>query len=182
MLDGFRLGKRIYDSGYRPDFIVGLWRGGSAVGIVVQECLQYLGVDTDHIAIRTSYSGAPTYQRMVDNADTIHVHGMQYLYETMNSGDRLLIVDDVYSTGLSIKAVIDKLKIKMRKNMPKEVKVAVPWYKPDNNRTNRVPDYFVHETDNWLVLPYELAGLSIEEIRVFKKGLEPVLNSLIIPR
>ena len=36
------------------DFIVGLWRGGSPVGIGVQDCLEYLGVETDHIAIRTS--------------------------------------------------------------------------------------------------------------------------------
>jgi hypoxanthine phosphoribosyltransferase len=52
--DSFRLAVQIYESGYRPDFIVGVWRGGSAVGIYVQECLQYLGVKTDHIAIRTS--------------------------------------------------------------------------------------------------------------------------------
>ena len=34
-----------FDSGFRPDFIVGIWRGGSTVGIYVQECLQFLGID-----------------------------------------------------------------------------------------------------------------------------------------
>ena len=48
--DAFRLAVNIFDSGFRPDFIVGIWRGGSTVGIYVQECLQYLGVKTDHIA------------------------------------------------------------------------------------------------------------------------------------
>ncbi len=52
--DSFELARKIHRSGFRPDFIVGVWRGGSTVGIYVQECLQYLGVDTDHIAVRTS--------------------------------------------------------------------------------------------------------------------------------
>ena len=34
--DSFRLGLQIFESGFRPSFIVGLWRGGSAVGIYVQ--------------------------------------------------------------------------------------------------------------------------------------------------
>jgi hypoxanthine phosphoribosyltransferase len=38
----------------RPSFIVGVWRGGTPVGIAVQEILDYLGVQTDHISIRTS--------------------------------------------------------------------------------------------------------------------------------
>lgn len=178
LLDGYRLGVRIFNSGFRPDFIVGIWRGGSAVGIVVQECLQYLGVETDHISIRTSYRGQSTYQQIVDHAESIRVHGAQYLYETMNAGDRLLIVDDVYSTGLNIKAVIDRLDAKMRRNMPTEVRVAVPWYKPANNRTGRVPDYYLHETDHWLVLPYELNGLTVEEIKQHKSGLAPIMEQL----
>ena len=56
--DSFALGLDILDSGFRPDFIVGVWRGGTPVGIAVQELLDYFGVDTDHISIRTSsYQG-----------------------------------------------------------------------------------------------------------------------------
>lgn len=178
LLDGYRLGMQIFKSGFRPDFIVGIWRGGSSVGIVVQECLQYFGIDTDHISIRTSYRGVSTYQQMVDNAESIRVHGAQYLYETMNAKDKLLIVDDVYSSGLNIKAVIDRLHSKMRKNMPSEVRIAVPWYKPGNNRTNRVPDYYLHETGQWLVLPYELTGLTIDEIYQNKVGMGPIFDEL----
>lgn len=47
LLDAYRLGVKVYESGFRPTFIVGIWRGGSSVGIAVQECLQYLGVETD---------------------------------------------------------------------------------------------------------------------------------------
>ena len=33
LLDSYRLGRMVFDSGFRPSFIVGLWRGGSTVGI-----------------------------------------------------------------------------------------------------------------------------------------------------
>ena len=56
--DAFELGARVFESGFRPSFIVAIWRGGAPIGIAVQELLDYLGVETDHIAIRTSsYTG-----------------------------------------------------------------------------------------------------------------------------
>ena len=110
----FQLGTNIYASGFRPSFIVGLWRGGSAVGIYVQECLQTLGVVSDHIAIRTSYQGAPDYaQQLRLAAPDIQVHGTQYLLDTLSADDRLLIVDDVFATGRNMLAVLDHLKSRL---------------------------------------------------------------------
>ena len=116
--DSFQLAANISDAGYRPDFLVGLWRGGSAVGIAVQEGLDYLGIETDHIAIRTSYRGAPSYSEMVSTGASIRVHGLQYLLENLCSHHSLLIVDDVYSTGSSMQAVVDQLARKTRRNLP----------------------------------------------------------------
>lgn len=179
MLDAYRLGAQVFTSGFRPSFIVGLWRGGSAVGIAVQECLQHLGVATDHISIRTSYRGRESYERIIDDArGAIRVHGTQYLLENLNADDGLLIVDDVYSTGLNVAAVLARLAHRTRRNMPRDVRVAVTWYKPANNRTDRVPDYYVHETDQWLVLPYEMNGLARADIDAHKPFLSPILDSL----
>ena len=111
--EAFKLAITIFDSGFRPDFIVGIWRGGSTVGIYVQECLQYLGVKTDHISIRTSYRGQPSYGELVDNPDSIRVHGLQYLFENLNRDDKLLIVDDVFSSGYNVEAVIRRLEKKV---------------------------------------------------------------------
>ena len=183
LLDAYRLGVQVFKSGFRPSFIVGLWRGGSSVGIAVQECLQHLGVATDHISLRTSYRGMQQYQRMVEGAAAeIRVHGTQYLLESVNAEDGLLIVDDVYSTGLNVKAVIDRLAARTRRNMPHDVRVAVPWYKPARNRTGRIPDYYLHETDRWLVLPYELNGLGLDEIRAHKPFLAPLVERLLTSR
>lgn len=177
--DAYRLGVKIADSGFRPTFIVGLWRGGSVVGIAVQECLQYLGFPTDHISIRTSYRGLNTYQQMVDNPqEEIRIHGTQYLLETVNQDDGLLIVDDVFSSGLTASAVVNRLQHRLKNNMPKQLRIAVPWYKPDNNRTDIKPDYYLHATEQWLVMPYELSGLTREEIATNKPWMLPILDSL----
>ena len=177
--DAYRLGVRIFNSGFRPTFIVGLWRGGSSVGIAVQECLQYLGVETDHIAIRTSYRGLASYQQMVDNAQQeIRVHGTQYLLETLNQEDALLIVDDVFSSGLTTTAVVNRLSSRLKNNTPKKIQIASPWFKPKYNRTQSSPDFYLHETNDWLVMPYEIAGLTDAEINLNKSYLRPILETL----
>jgi hypoxanthine phosphoribosyltransferase len=173
--DSFRLAVKIYESGFRPDFIVGIWRGGSTVGIYVQECLQYLGVMTDHIAIRTSYRGMNSYLQNVGSPEAIRVHGLQYLYETLDQDSALLIVDDVFATGHNVAAVIQRLQTKARRNMPADVRLAMPFYKPSRNQIDRVPDYYLHETEQWLVLPYELTDLSAAEIAAHKPWVEPIL-------
>ncbi len=175
--DSFRLAASICAAGFQPDFLVGLWRGGSAVGIAVQEGLDYLGIKTDHIAIRTSYRGAPSYSEMVGKADSIRVHGLQYLLENLCSHHSMLIVDDVYSTGSSVRAVIEQLAKKTRRNLPQDIRIATVWYRP-TDKTLRVPDFYVHETDDWLVLPYELTGLSLDELREHRPELKAIIERL----
>jgi hypoxanthine phosphoribosyltransferase len=53
--DAFKLAWKVFESGYKPNYIVGVWRGGAPIGIAVQELLSVLGIQSDHIAIRTSY-------------------------------------------------------------------------------------------------------------------------------
>jgi len=175
--DSFQLAANIHEAGFEPDFLVGLWRGGSAVGIAVQEGLDYFGVKTDHIAIRTSYTGARSYSQMVDKAESIRVHGLQYLLENLCSHHSMLIVDDVYSTGSSVSAVLEQLARKTRRNLPKDIRVATVWYRP-SEKTLRVPEYFVHETSDWLVLPYELSGFSIDELTENRPEMAGLLNRL----
>ena len=52
--DSFRVAAKVYEDGFRPQFIVGIWRGGAPIGIAVQEYFDFKKVETDHIAVRTS--------------------------------------------------------------------------------------------------------------------------------
>ena len=117
LVDSFRLAVSVFDSGFKPDFIVGIWRGGSSIGIYVQECLQFLGFKTDHISIRTSYQGVQSYADTISKPETIRVHGLQYLFENLNHQDNLLIVDDVFSSGQNIEAVIRRLTQQCKRNI-----------------------------------------------------------------
>ena len=175
--DSFQLAAEIFEAGFRPDFLVGLWRGGSAVGIAVQEGLDYFGIKTDHIAIRTSYSGARSYSQMISKADNIRVHGLQYLLENLSSQHSMLIVDDVYSTGSSVNAVLRQLAQKTRRNLPQDIRIATVWYGP-SEKTLRKPEYFIHETTDWLVLPYEMSGFSIEELQANRPEMKKLLERL----
>ncbi len=177
LLDSFQLAVNIVDSGFKPDFLVGLWRGGSAVGIAVQEGLDFLGCKTDHIAIRTSYRGQEDYTEMIDKADAIRAHGLRYLHERVCAEHSMLIVDDVYSTGSSVNAVINSLSKKSRRNLPQDIRIATVWYRP-TEKTIRAPDFYVHETADWLILPYELSGLSLKELREHKPEIQPVIDRL----
>ena len=170
--DSFKLAWEVYESGYRPNYIVGVWRGGAPIGIAVQEFLSYLGLKSDHVAIRTSY-----YSGINEKKDKVQVYGLNYVIRQLESEDRLLIVDDVHDTGHSIQQIISDLRSACKKNTP-EIRVATPYFKPTKNQTKRKPDYYLHETDKWLVFPHELEGLSMQEINDNKPEVSKLIDQI----
>ena len=170
--DSLELGLDILESGFRPTMIIAIWRGGTPVGMAVQEILAYCGVESDHIAIRTSsYIG-------VDQRGAVAVHGLNYIIKKICHDDRLLIVDDVFDTGNTIVAVIEELKRRARDNTPEDIRVAVPWYKPSRNETDVVPDYFIRETAEWLVFPHELDALTDDELRDARPDIARIVQNV----
>ena len=157
--DSIELAMRIVRSGYRPTFLVGMWRGGAPIGIAVQEVLEYHSIHTDHIAIRTS-----SYTGIDSQAKQVRVHATDYLVSRLTAEDELLLVDDVFDSGRSLEAVLAVLKRRCRRNLPEKIRIATVYYKPARNRSALVPDYYVRNTDNWLVFPHEIQGLTREEI------------------
>lgn len=161
--DSFELANKVLASGYRPSFIVALWRGGAPIGIAVQELLEHRGLRTDHITVRTSsYTGIDQQEK------TVRVHAMDYLVSHVTRDDRLLIVDDVFDSGRSLAAVVDELRRRCPLNHPRELRIATAYYKPSRNQSALKPDYYVHSTEQWLVFPHELVGLSDSEIAAHK--------------
>ena len=170
--DSLNLAWKIFESGYKPNYIIGVWRGGAPVGIAVQEFLSVLGIKSDHIAIRTSY-----YSGINERNETVQVYGLNYVIKKLESEDRLLVVDDVHDTGNSINQIISDLRKACKKNSP-EIKIATPYFKPNKNETETKPDFFIHETDKWLVFPHELEGLTVEEIKENKPELRNLIEQI----
>ena len=141
MLESVRLARAIWDDGFRPDFLIGIWRGGTPPGILIHEYFRLRGVDPYHTAIKTqSYEGM----------------------QRGNSG--VEIIDDVFDTGHTMEAILEQIRRRARRNAP-ELRVATVYYKPLRNETAIQPDYWQVETDDWIVFPHELEGLSDTELR-----------------
>ncbi len=167
----FKLAHEIYADGFRPQFIVGIWRGGTPIGIAVQEYFEYKAVSTDHISVRTS-----SYYGINQQSKKIRVHGLHYLIENANSDDGLLIVDDVFDSGRSVDALIKEIQKQSRLNTPSDIRVACTWYKPSMSAVDIKPDYYMHKSDEWLVFPHELDGLTEKEIAEEKTDLKNILH------
>jgi len=161
--DSMELARRVVESGMRPTFLVAMWRGGAPIGIAVQEVLEYYSIHADHIPIRTS-----SYVGIDEQQKTVRVHATDYLVSRLEAEDELLIVDDVYDSGRSLEAVIDELTRRCRRNLPAKIRIATVYYKPKRRRSALLPDYYVRETDSWLVFPHEIQGLTREEILAHK--------------
>ena len=157
--DSMELGMRIVRSGFKPTFLVAIWRGGAPIGIAVQETLEYHGIHSDHIAIRTS-----AYTGIDQQSKVVRVHAIDYLVSRLSFEDQLLIIDDVFDSGRSLEAVIVELRRRCRRNLPDKIKIATVYYKPERNRSALVPDYYVRTTNRWLVFPHEVQGLTRGEI------------------
>jgi len=167
----FALADKVLQSGFEPSHIVGIWRGGAPIGIAVQELIEFRGIQCDHIAIRTS-----SYAGIDNQAPEVKVYGLSYLIETLNAQDKLLIVDDVFDSGRSIEAFIRELGLRCRRNMPETIRIATAFYKPSRNKTDIVPDFYLEQTEDWLVFPHELIGLADEEIRANKPCAKQILG------
>jgi hypoxanthine phosphoribosyltransferase len=165
LTQSFELGLQVLDSGFRPDIIVGIWRGGAPVAIAIHELFDMAGSRADHIPIRTGL-----YTGIGATAPTVQVDGLDYLASRVNETSRLLLVDDVFDSGRSLDAVVRQLQEHCAGREP-QWRIATPYYKPANNRTGLVPDYYLVECSQWLVFPHELAGLSDAELRSRKPGL-----------
>jgi hypoxanthine phosphoribosyltransferase len=175
LTDSFRLAKTVFDSGFEPTIIIAIWRGGVPIGIAVQEFFAFSGVDTDHIAIRTS-----SYDTGIDvRLGGVRVHGLNYLIKHVQAQDRLLIVDDVFDTGRTVDAVVTRLAELARLNTPEDIRVAVPYYKPLRREVDRIPDYYLQETDAWLMYPHSLEGLSLDEIREHRPALYEIVKDRV---
>lgn len=161
-LDSYKLAAQVARD-FNPDFIVAIWRGGAPIGCHVHEFLKRVGLRPDHISIRTSrYTG-------IDKTNPaepwVHVYNLSYLLERLKKNSKVLLIDDVHDTGLSIKAIKEALQEYLKSEYPTDIRVATVYFKPSRNKTNsQGPEYYIHTTDQWLVFPHELEELSEKEI------------------
>jgi uncharacterized protein len=138
----FRLAKMVYDSGFRPDYVLMLMRGGAPIGIIMHEYFRSKGIELKHEEVKAvSYS-------MIGKQHQVAFQGLEVLQVTKNK--KILIVDDIFDTGKTIQSLLYFLGHK------KDVKIATLYYKEKCNTTHIVPDFYIEKTNKWIVFPHEL--------------------------
>lgn len=167
--DSFRLARKIYEDGFHPDFLLGLWRGGTPPGIAIHEFFRMKNLDPYHTSIKTqSYTG------IEEQSENIEIKGLGHVIDRCDADENMLIVDDVFDTGRTVDALIKEIKKLARRNTP-NIRVAVIYYKPTKTLVDVKPDYHLRTTEDWIVFPHELEGLSKKEIMEKNKYVYEVL-------
>ena len=165
LVDSFELALNILRSPLRPDLLIGLWRGGTPIAIAVHEALKVVGLPLEHMVVKTA-----VYRGIDQRNNGVAISGLEPLSALNKAPKSILVVDDVFDSGTTMKAVIEALKAHPA-SAEATISVATVWWKPARNQTAYTPDYWVHQTDDWLVFPHELEGLSTDELAA-KPGAE----------
>ena len=164
--DVWRLAASIRKSGWKPDILIALWRGGAPVGVAVHEYFKVAGWNVRHIPLKcASYTG------IGENRGQVVFTLGEEIFAMLRRGDRVLVVDDVFDTGKTAAAVKARID-----GTGAEMKMACVYWKPVKNMTSLKPDYFVRDVGgDWIVFPHELEGLTPEETAV----KDPLLAKLL---
>jgi hypoxanthine phosphoribosyltransferase len=138
-----QLALAIHESGWRFDSLLALARGGLRVGDVISRVYD---MPLAILAASSYRAAAGKEQGVLDIGEFI----------TMTGGSlhgRLLLIDDLVDSGVTLTRVIDHL----HDRFPaiSEVRTGVLWYKASSSFR---PDYFVQHlsTNPWIHQPFEV--------------------------
>ena len=139
------LADKVAAAGYEADRLVVLPRGGLGPANIVS---RRLDITSDRIlsAAITSFTSSA-----LERADEFEFAVGQFPTDKEVKGLRLLVVDDVCDTGYTLAETVRRL----QELGPVELRVAVLHYKPERSKTGYVPDYYVAETNEWIIYPWE---------------------------
>ena len=148
-----KLAIQVHESGYKPDLLIGIARGGLPITDVLSRIFKlkcaYLAVE--------SYSG-----KGIEDQQGELVFSREMSSTVQDMKGNILLCDDLSDTGVTLNKSIQWLKnyAPLKGNI-KNIKTAVLWKKKDSTFE---PDYCaVRLPDNpWIVQPFE----HYEEIRI----------------
>lgn len=160
--DAWELALQLYRSGEHFDWIIGVTRGGAQISVYIQEALSLLSQDIKSYATIHAHS----YTDIGVAKSTVIIRDMAPLLEAIKPHDAILVIDDVFERGVTLNAIKNELEQRLATRSA-TVRLGVLYYKPDSSTVTIKPDYYFrkYRSDDWLVFPHELCGLSLAELR-----------------
>jgi len=149
--DSLKLFNSIRESGWSPDLNIGVGRGGLFVLRCLQDFYAAGGVKIPYVV------PAVERYRGIDSTGAIRITRLR---REDVEGRKVLVVDDVSDQGDSLKALVEVI----GRYGASGIRTATVHFKPWSKLR---PDFFVLETDAWIIYPWEL----YESIRlILEKG------------
>ncbi|GHV70017.1 phosphoribosyltransferase [Spirochaetia bacterium] len=183
--NALKLARRIYQEGFVPDVIYVSLRGGAYLGNVISEYFKIIRREGRPVyyaaVVARSYTG-------VSKSEKISVEGWTYAPEHLRIGDKVLLVDDIFDSGITINHLAE---IILEKGIPRQdLKVAVHDYKYFHDKPVQFPvqpDYWcrkhelsIHDEEVWIhYMSHELVGLSTEELEKYYYAQDPDLREAL---
>ena len=149
---------RIKQSGFRPDLIVGVSRGGWAPGRILSDLLA--NAHTANVKIEFYVGIGKTSGKPIVT---------QPISENI-SKKNILVVDDVSDTGESLLVALDHV----REKGADGIRTATIYHKPHSKFK---PDFFAESTAKWIIFPWErleATRLLIREAKTEGRSMETV--------
>ncbi|HZY95393.1 MAG TPA: phosphoribosyltransferase [Candidatus Bathyarchaeia archaeon] len=147
------LALQIRRSGYHPDVIVGVSRGGWPPARVMSDLLQKPNLANMKVEFYKDIAVTSKKPKITQPVTTIV------------RGKRVLVVDDVADTGHSLVAVVGHL----RRKGAMQIKVSTIYVKPQSIFQ---PDFFAKKTRKWIIFPWE----RFEALSLITKKFDPKPN------
>jgi len=183
--NALKMAHRIYHDGFIPDVIYVSLRGGVYLGNVISEYFKVVQRRERPVyyaaVVAKSYVG-------IRESDEVKVEGWTYLPESLRTGDKVLLVDDIFDSGKTINHLANMI---MEKGIPrKDLKVAVHDYKYFYNKADQFPiqpDYWcrkhelsIKDEDMWIhYTSHELIGLTRDELEKHYFKQDPELRDVL---
>lgn len=169
----YQLGVKIIEDKFQPTMLLGLWRGGTPIGIAVHELLFAVGNDCFHKSIKTT--------RIPFGDDfKINIIGLNYICRHLKKEDKILIIDDIFDSGRTMEAIVDRLiGYANREKWIPDYRIATIFYKPNANKTTILPDYYIETTEDWIVFPHEISNLTEEELKANKPYIYNIIKGVL---
>lgn len=158
-----KLSEAVRKSGFEPDVIVGVSRGGWIPARIMSDLLENP---------KLANVSAEFY---VGVAETKHEPSITQPVSLTVKDKKVLVVDDVADTGESLKQV----NLHLKNQGASEVKIATIYYKP---WSVIVPHYYEKETSCWIVFPWdrkETVRKTVEKFRDKGRTVEDAKEKLI---
>ena len=158
LLKSFELGRKIYERNFIPTHAISLWRGGTPVGLGVNEFFRLKGYFINHTTVATA-----SYTEINRQRDII-IKGLEHLIKVIAKEDNLLIIDDIYDSGNTINAIIETIHRSAKANTPDNILIAC-IHKKKKKREIGLPLIYLEEiSDNkWVSYPHEISDMVLEE-------------------